>query len=229
MRQDKTMVVGSMARLLVRRMSRLLLFAFPVLLILSFQNCSGGSGEDGISAVSGVNTSATSDRVGVIDEVNPLKDWALAKPSVEVENSVDSLVLDGLCQRQEDGRMNWRLEAARGGVIVQGTSVCLAGRFAIDLSPLATLPCGESAHLVGSIGAKERRLVEVVRRCRPEVAFEVVSLKQSLVPAALSAAAAACQVEILGSDCQHVCYGEDGQVVHKTAMTGDLCAADHQY
>lgn len=190
------------------------------MLFLAFQNCSGGEGEGVASPGPKVVEGAP---VSVIDQVAGLSAWKLSSPKVEVGTAVDQIAVLGRCDGQEDARLEWRVDDVSGAEF-SGEAHCVNGEFQLDLKPLTGLPCGHRNHIVGRHGAESGALAEVIRRCEPEAVKVVDSLKDVLTPEALKSETAHCQVEVsAASGCHHVCYSEDGRVVHEAELSGAIC------
>jgi hypothetical protein len=118
------------------------ILALLSIVLVKFQNCAATKpGEDYATNNDG--------EVRIIDQWSSANKIEFLSPSFLVENTVQSIVVPGLCVGAPKGqRLAWQLLDQAGSIIVEsGTTECVMGNFQLSLSNLAFANCGSRLEL----------------------------------------------------------------------------------
>lgn len=185
------------------------------LCLVQFQNCAP-------AASNSATTSNTGD-VNLVDDLNKAE-IQFGDNSVEVQDSVDEVVVSGLCNRNRNGsKLRWAIwdGADQNHPLIQGESECHNGQFAFKLNGLEDFVCGIPNMLVleGEWGAAIQ--TKFKRRCQP-LASEMLPTNAD-EPYGTQCVLEYSRESEIESPCLKVCYRQD-KVISKDEMPNAQCA-----
>lgn len=211
-----------------KKASRLTIIgACGLLMMMTHQNC-------GVPGGKGIVTQLNADDASIvttIDDVNATTALQFATKATEVHSQTTSVVLEGSCSvNQQDSVLAWKVrESAKMGAkaadFARGYASCKDGVFEVELAPTQELECDTEYTVTAQLGAGEKGITTLSRRCaasKAEDVSNVASLK-ALVSAAKPASS--CVLERRdASSCEVVCYSADGIVEGSSPVESQSCS-----
>lgn len=190
------------------------LSALTLLILTQFQNCAPARSVQNATASSG-------GQVRLVEDLNKVE-IQFATGELQVQDTVATVNIDGLCNRAHNGaKLRWTVWADNGAVLMTGESSCQSGQFELDMSGVDQLVCGVSHQLVvqGDWGGSAFTLMQ--RRCQPLAS-------ESVQPPEGSPIGTECELEYVAasdvqSQCNQVCYRQ-GQMMSQTALPVSECS-----
>ena len=183
-------------------------------MLFQYQNCAPAGGARAIAG------SEAPMPVGVIDQIGTSSAVRFTANKVQLNDAVDTVLLDGECDRIQEGSVvGWSVYDADGNDLANGSVNCEKGRFKVELTPTQGLQCGEPYQVSARAGIGLEGNVEVKRRC----AADSVTTPVAVAVSKPSVQQLVCSFELRQGACSESCYDSQGILVTEAAVSPQSC------